>query len=108
VLHSIFKLLEQNRKLLSVVLDYLSLISKRDISPQTRVRRRTIRLQHMLSTIVIDGVKSGEFKKVNIKKSRDYLYSFIESGIYQLAVLKGESLGELKETAIFAVEQLKA
>jgi AcrR family transcriptional regulator len=107
VLHSIFKMLEQNRKLLSVILDYFTHLSKKDINPQTRVRRRTIRLQHMLTTIVIDGVKSGEFKKVNFKKSRDYLYSFIESAIYQLAVLKGENLDCLRETAIFAVKQLK-
>jgi AcrR family transcriptional regulator len=107
-LHSIFKLLEQNRKLLSVVLDYLSHLSKKDINPQARVRRRTIRLQHMLSTIAIDGVKSGELKKINIKKANDYLYSFIEAAIYQLAVLKGENLNGLKETVIFAVEQLEA
>jgi AcrR family transcriptional regulator len=108
VLLAIFKLLEQNRKLLSVVFDYLSIVTKKDISPQARVRRRTLKLQHILSTIVIDGVKSGELKKVNIKKTKDYLYNFIESAIFQLAVLKSENLDELKETAIFAVEQLKA
>jgi AcrR family transcriptional regulator len=108
VLLAIFKLLEQNRKLLFVVLDYLLHISKKDISPQERVRRRILKLQHILLTIVIDGIKSGELKKVNLKKTKDYLYNFIESAIFQLAVLKCENLDELKETAIFAVERLKA
>jgi len=108
VLHAIFKLLEQNRQLLFVVLDYLSLISKKNVSPEIRVRRRTLRLQHILSTIVIDGVKSGELKKVDIKKTKDYLYNFIESAIFELAVLKSENLDRLRETAVYAVERLKA
>jgi len=108
VIFAIFKLLEQNNKLVSVLLDYILYIAKKDINPATRVRRRVLRLQHILVTIVIDGVKSGELKKVNIKKTRNYLYSFIESAIYQLALLKRENIDELKETVIFAVEQLKA
>ena len=108
VLFAVFKLAEQNRQLLSVVLDYLLHVSRKDISPQARVRRRTLKLQHVLLTIVIDGVKSGELKNVNIKKTKNYLYSFIESAIFQLAVLKCDNLTGLKETAVFAVEQLKA
>jgi len=108
VLFAIFKLFEQNLRLLLVLIDYLLHISKKDINPAIRVRRRVIKLQHILATIVIDGVKSGELKKVNIKKTRNYLYSFIESAIYQLAILKKENIDELKETVIFAVEQLKA
>jgi AcrR family transcriptional regulator len=108
VLFAIFKLAEQNRQLLSVILDYLLHISRKDISPQSRVRRRTLKLQHVLSTIVIDGVKSGELKNANIKKTKNYLYSIIETAIFQLAVLKCDNLNCLKETAVFAVEQLKA
>jgi AcrR family transcriptional regulator len=108
VLFAVFKLAEQNRQLLSVVLDYLLHTSKKDISPETRVRRRTVKLQHVLLTIVIDGIKAGELKKANIKKTKDYLYSFVESAIFQLAVLKSENLDKLKETAIFAIDQIKA
>ena len=105
VLMDIFKLLEQNRKLLYVILDYLLHISKSDINPETRVRRRTGRLRHILASMVIEGVKAGELKKVKVKTADDYLYSFIESAIYQLAVLKRKNLDELKETVTFAVKQ---
>ena len=108
VIFEIFKLLEQNNKLVSVLLEYILYIAKKDINPATRVRRRVLKLQHIISTIIIDGVKSGELKKVNIKKTRDYLYCFIESAIYQLAILKNNNIDELKETVIFAVEKLKA
>jgi len=107
VLFAVFKLVEQNRQLLSVVLDYLLHVSRKDVSPHARVKRRTLKLQHVLLTIIIDGVKSGELKNTNIKKTKNYIYSFIESAIFQMAVLKCENLNCLKETAVFAVEQLK-
>jgi len=107
VFFAVFKLLEQNRQLLSVILDYLLHVSKKDRFPIERVRRRTIKLRHILTTIVIDGIKTGELKKINIKKANNYLYSIIETAILQLAVLKYKDINELRETAIFAVEQLK-
>jgi len=108
VLFVVLKLLEQNQQLLSVILDYLLHISKKDKLPAERIRRRTLRLRHILSTIVIDGIKAGEIKKVNIKKANNYLYNIIESAILQLVILKHENLNELKETAVFVVDQLKA
>jgi AcrR family transcriptional regulator len=106
VLHDIFKLLEQSRQLLFVVLDYLLYIHKGDINPEARVRRRTGRLRHILASIVIEGVKAGEIKKIKVKMADDYLYSFIEAAIFQLTVLKRKNLSELKETVVFAVKQL--
>jgi AcrR family transcriptional regulator len=108
VLFAIFQLFEQNIKLLLVLIDYLLHISKKDVNPAIRVRRRIIKAQHILTNIIIDGVKSGELKKVNIKKTKNYLYSFIESAVYQQAILKNNNLDELKEAVVFAVEQLKA
>jgi len=106
VLLAIFKLFEKNRQLLYVVLDYLLHLSKSDVNPEDRVRRRTVRLRHMLSSMVIEGVKSGELKKVNIKTTYNYLYSFVESAIFQIVILKRKSLDELKEAVIFAVRKL--
>ena len=105
VLHDIFKLFEQNRQFISVILDYLLYIYKGEANPEVRVRRRTVRLRHFLASMVIEGVKTGDLKKVKVKTADDYLYSFIESAIFQLAVLKRKNLSELKETVIYAVRQ---
>ncbi|MCL2805940.1 MAG: TetR/AcrR family transcriptional regulator [Treponema sp.] len=102
---TIFRQLEQNRQLISVVLDYLLHISKGDVDPETRVRRRTVKLRHFFSSILIQGMKSGEIKRANVKTSTDYLYSFVESAIFQLVVLKRKNLSELKDTVAFAVKQ---
>ncbi|MCL2765312.1 MAG: TetR/AcrR family transcriptional regulator [Treponema sp.] len=106
VILSIFKQMEHNRQLLCVILDYLLHLSKSDNSPEDRVRRRTVRLHRILSSMVIDGIKLGELKKVNVKTAHDYLYGFIESAIFQLVVLKRKNLDELKQAVTFAVNQL--
>jgi AcrR family transcriptional regulator len=108
ILLVVFKLLEQNRELLSVILDYLLHISKEGGNPEERIRRRTVKMRHILASVIIEGVKKGELKKVNIKTADNYVYSFIEDAIFQLVVLKRKDLNELKDTAAFAVKQLSA
>jgi AcrR family transcriptional regulator len=105
VMLDIIKLLEQNRRLLSVILDYLLHLSKTGGNPELQVRRRTVRLRHILSSMVIEGVKAGEIKKVKVKTADDFLYSIIEAAIFHLVVLKRKSLGDLKEMVVFAVKQ---
>jgi len=107
VLLSIFSLFEQNRQLLSVILDYLLHISKSDANPEELVRRRTVKLRHFLSNMIIAGIKSGELKKTDVKISTDYLYSFVESAIFQLVVLKRKNLSELNDTIVFAIKHFE-
>jgi len=105
ILLGIMNLLEKNRQLLSVVLDYLLHLTKGGNDPETRLRRRTVRFRRILATLVMEGVKAGELKKVNIKTADDYLYSFVESAIFQLTVIKRKNLDDLKETVVFAIRQ---
>jgi len=106
VLLDIFRHLEENRRLLSVLLDYLLFLSKSNADPEQRVRRRTLRVRHILVSMVIEGIKSGELKAVNIKTSNDYLYSLIEAAIFRLVILQRKTVGDLRKTATFAVKQL--
>jgi len=106
VLMKIFRHIEENRLLLSVILDYLLHLSKSSNDPGKPVRRRTLRLRHILSSLVIEGIKTGKLKSVNVKTADDYLYSFIEAAIFRLAVLRQETVSDLRETVTFAVKQL--
>ncbi|GHV92858.1 hypothetical protein AGMMS50268_33610 [Spirochaetia bacterium] len=108
VLSDIIERLEKSRRLLLVVLDYLLYLSKSDTDPDSRVRRRTLRLRHILATMVIDGIKAGEIAPVNIKTTDDLLYGLIESAIFRLVVLKRESVGDLKEAVALTVRRLAA
>ena len=105
VLTAVFALLEENRRLLSVVLDYLLLLSRNGADPGARVRRRTIRLRHILASLVIAGIKSGEIRPVSVKTAGNFLYGFIEAAIYRIAVLRQESVGDMRETVAVAVRR---
>jgi AcrR family transcriptional regulator len=103
VLTVIIEKFEENRRLLKVILDYLLYLSKSDTNPDQRVRRRTLRLRHILATMVIDGIRRGEILPMNVRTADDLLYGLLESAIFRLAVLKRNSVEELKQAVELAV-----
>ena len=107
VLLGIIDQLYVNRRILIVVLDYLLYLSRSDTDPDLRVRRRTIRMRHILSSMVIEGIKNKELAPIKIKIADEYLYSFIEAAIYRLVILKRKNVDELKQAAVHAVQRLK-
>jgi AcrR family transcriptional regulator len=108
VLLVIIDRLEENRRLLGVVLDYLLYLSKHKDDPDSLIRRRTIRLRHILASMIIEGIRAGEIRSINVRNVDDLLYGLIESAIFRLTVLKHPSIGELKQAAVLAIHQLKA
>lgn len=107
VVCTIIDILEENRRLLSVILNYLMYLSKSEVNPDDRVRRRTIRLRHILAEMVIEGVRAGEIAPVNIRTVDDLLYGLLESAIFRLVVLHRDSVKEIKEDIRLAVNRLK-
>ena len=106
----VVKILEKcvnNRRLFSVLLTYLLQLQKTGKDPGERVRRRTIRLRHLLSKIIIDGINKGEFRDVNVKACNEMFYSLIESTVFRLAILDSENVEELFPSIELAIEGLK-
>ncbi len=88
--------LQENQRLISVILNYLLHIAKSGVDVDYRVKKRTVRLRHILATIIIDGIKKGEIKQVNVHAVDELLYGAIESTIFRIAVLHRTSIEELK------------
>ena len=106
VMTVIMELLEKNSRLLSVAMNYLYYISKGDHDPDYQVRRRTVRLRHILATMLIEGIKAGEFaKSINVKDANELLYSFLEAGVFRLVVLDRDSVDELKDAIKLVVKR---
>jgi len=104
----ILTLLEENRRLLTVILDYLAYVANGGGDPDTRVRRRTVRLRHILANMIIDGVKAGDLRPVNVKRGVEMLYSFIESAVFRLIVLGRTNVDELRNALVLAVDGFSA
>lgn len=105
----IIERLEKNRGLLSVILDYLIHASKSDYDPDYRVRRRTVRLRHILASMLIAGKKAGEFSAtLNVKEANELLYSFFEAAVFRLVVLRRTSVEEMKGALKLAIHRFAA
>ncbi len=104
MMECIFNECVENRELFGVVLAYLIQLKKAGKDPNTKVRRRIVRLRHLLSTILIAGKKAGEFKNINVKAANELFYSLIESGVFKLAILDQQVLEEMLSSVQLAVD----
>lgn len=95
-----------NRRLFNVVLTYLLVAQKSGKDPESRVKRRTIRLRHLLSQLLIAGKEAGEFADFNVKDANELLYGLIESTIYRIAILDRSEADEMKAAISLAIRGL--
>jgi AcrR family transcriptional regulator len=94
---------EENSQLFTILLTYLLQLSKSGVDPAERVTRRVIRLQHLMSTIIIRGIQDGEFKKVSVKEANSMFYSLIESAIFRLSVLNQKNIEDVRASLNLAI-----
>ena len=107
VLETLTDACESNKKLFSVLLNYLMQLKKSGVDTSERVRRRVIRLRHLLSTIVIKGIQKGEFKELNVKDVNETLYGLMESAIFRIAVLNQDDVADIKNALNTTVDLFK-
>lgn len=107
ILFTIVDACENNKKLFSVLLNYLMQLKKAGVDTNERVRRRVIKLRHLLSTVLIKGIQKDEIKNVNVKEINELLYGMIEASIFRIAVLNQESVIEVKLALGNAIDLLK-
>ncbi|HUX40471.1 MAG TPA: TetR/AcrR family transcriptional regulator [Rectinemataceae bacterium] len=98
----------ENRRLLLVIHDYLGHVRTTGGNPDERVKRRTIRMKHLLAGILIDGQRSGEFGRFSIKAASELLYALIEAEIFRLTVLAREDAGSIPQGARLIADSFRA
>lgn len=107
VLSTLADSIESNKKLFSVLLNYLMQLKKSGVDTNERVLRRVIRLRHLLSTILIKGIQSKEFKEINVKDINDTLYGLLESAIFRIAVLNKDDVADVRAALNTTVDLFK-
>lgn len=96
----------ENSQLFSVLLSYLMQLQRSGIDPAERVTRRIIKLQHLMSTVIIRGIKNNEFRPISVKVMNNLFYSIIESTIFKLAVLNQQDISDVREMIDVAVDEI--
>ncbi len=85
----------ENKKLFNVLLAYLMQLQKSGGDSGEKVRRRVIRLRHLLTSKIVQGEKKGQLKISSVKDANELLYSLIESAIFRLSILNQDKLDEV-------------
>lgn len=98
----------EQARLLTVIADYLAHIRRSGNDAYERVRRRTIRMRHIVSGIVISGQRRGELIKTPVGLVSDFIYGLIEAAVFRATVLGRSDANDLIAAACFFVERLKA
>ena len=98
---------EQNLKLFNVLHSYLLGLKKANENPEKKIHRRIIRLRHLLSTVIIRGINSGEFKAdLNVHSVVELIYILVESSIFRIGVLEAKDLSEIRKAVAPAIDGL--
>lgn len=85
--HVIRACINQDR-LINVIVDHLSHLNRSGDNTYERVLRRTIRMRHLVSGIVISGQKKGELKKMAVAPISNMILAMVESTIFRISILK--------------------
>ena len=104
VMNLIIDMCGENRPLFNVLLIYLINLQKTGVNAEERVNRRVIRIRHLLSMIIIEGQKNGEFKKIPVKVVNNMLYSLIETAIFEIAVLNKNNISEVRSSMNLVIQ----
>jgi len=97
----------QNARLLSVIMAYLTYMKRSGGDTSERVRRRTIRMRHIIAGIIINGQKQGELARVPVRPVTDLLYAMAESAAFRVTMLDKESLEDLETSVRLFIGRLK-
>ena len=108
IMYWVIETCEQNRPLFNVLLLYLINLQKTGVSAEERVNRRVIRIRHLLSMIIIEGQKRGEFKKMPVKTVNNMLYSLVETAIFEIAVINKKDVSEVKDSIDLVIQGIVA
>lgn len=103
ILNEIIQQCAENKKLFSVLLSYLIQLKKSGKDPNERVRRRVIKLRHLMSTIIIRGIRNGEFKRLIVKNMNELIYGLVEAAIFRMAVLNQDNTDEILDSMELAI-----
>jgi AcrR family transcriptional regulator len=98
----------EEKKLFSVVLEYLMDSKRARTNPDDLVRRRVIKLRMIITRILMDGVQSGEFKKIDIRGTNELYYALIEGTIVKLTVMRRNDVPEILEAVRALSQALKS
>ena len=99
---------EENAHLFSVIINYIQQVQKNGYDPHKRVMHYVIKLRHILSSVLIQGMETGEFRKLDLKSTNELFFSLLEGLIFRMVILDLHDHENEKNMISDFVDSLKA
>lgn len=96
---------QENKQLFVILIPYLTQLSITGANAANKIKHRVVRLRHIMSTILINGMQNNEFKPVNVKLINEVLYSLIEAAILQITIMN-ENTADIKAATLYTIENM--
>ena len=88
----------------SVLLVYLIQLKKAGVDTDERVRRRVVKLRHLMTTVIIRGIKNNEFGVTDVHQINELLYGIVEAAIFRVAILNQTDISKIRTTINLAID----
>ncbi len=107
LLHAVLELLFEQRIILTVILDYILAAQRSGENLQRIIASHTIGLRRILHRLVVEGVRTGELRRVNTRLTTELLYAELEAAILRLTVSQNADYRELSLLLHETIETLR-
>lgn len=117
VMAEVFKLLFERRVLLTVILDYVLASQRKEHDKKhskdsfdlaRNIRSHTIGLRRIIHSLIIEGIRTGELRKLNASLATDLVYAQLEAAILRLTVSKNADYDHLVSMFHQTIETFKS
>ncbi len=107
VIHAVLQLLFEQRVILTVILDYVLAAQRAGHNVSRAIARHTIGLRRVIQHLVVEGIRTGELRKMSAHLATDLIYAQLEAAILRLTVSQNARYDELAEMIHQTIENLK-
>jgi len=108
LLHAVLQLLFQQRVILTVILDYVLAAQRTGQNLAHTIASHTIGLRRIIHSLIVEGVRKGELRRVKPRLATDQIYALLEAAILRLTVSQNADYDELSILMHQTIETLRA
>ncbi|MCL1920460.1 MAG: TetR/AcrR family transcriptional regulator [Kiritimatiellaeota bacterium] len=97
LMHAVLTLLFERNVMMTVILDYLLAAQRSGTNVERNIRRHTVTFKLILHRLILEGIRNGEFKRMDTRFAVELLYAQLEATILRLTVSQNADFDDLAE-----------
>ena len=95
LMHEVLTLLFERNVMMTVILDYLLAAQRTGENVERNIRRHTAVFKRILHRLILEGMRTGELRRMNTRLAVDLLYTHLEAAVLRLTVSQNADYDEL-------------